>query len=278
MPDRKCLLCGDIVGAMASSSKCRSCKEKIKSIKKQEDRSRLIQEAKAAGKILLHSCIANILDPAPPSCLCRRWVSVGEAQKFVNEGRCVDLVTRKPFFSGNAVVEASKLKKSPRGAGIETAHIFRGLQNFEHDREKTQEQRMADYHDLQRRVLEDRLEKGEDERHRWNVWNELALKFRKSITREIPAEEWRDLERKYLDVPLFSMSFIDQRTQGGVGVNVGSTTEFRGINNGDHCQPSPEDEPIIQSEENDAEAYENDNCDSDSAEDRAGTVYAGCKE
>jgi len=85
-----------------------------------------------------------------------------------------------------------------------------------------------------------------------------------------------DLELKNLDVPLFAFG-IDQRTHGGIGVNVESTQEIFANDYTDHRQPSPGFGPTIQSEEKDDEVDENENCESDTGEYQEEAVYMGCK-
>jgi hypothetical protein len=205
------------------------------------------KDAKAAGLVLLHSCVANVLDPAPPSCRCRRWVTNDAAEDYLKQGRVVDWESCRPFFVGRAIVEAGRHKLTPRGAWIEKAHVLRGVESItvkSNNSFKSPEQIKTEYDILKKQIQEDRLDRSEDERHRWAVWYELQVECLKSITREIPAEEWSDLERIHLDVPLFSMACVDKRTRGGVGVNIG--TEVDSIDEGqdifDHDDATEDDE------------------------------------
>jgi hypothetical protein len=283
MPESKCSDCGEPLLGISRRTRCFKCQEKYDLLqrllarqKKNEDITRMARED---GLILVHSCIANILDPPPPSCRCQRWVTSIQAQKFVSQGRCVDWETRQSFFVNRPIAETSKHKQTPRGAGIEKAHILRGVESITVKNSaafKPPEQIKAEYDGLRKRIQEDRLERGEDERQRWTVWSELQRDFLRSITREVPESEWLDLELKNLDVPLFAFG-IDQRTHGGIGVNVESTQEIFANDYTDHRQPSPGFGPTIQSEEKDDEVDENENCESDTGEYQEEAVYMGCK-
>src|SRR5579863_7965930 len=96
MSERFCATtgCGTKLG-INSSSKCFNCREKAKRIKQEIARQKRAEEMKAAGAVLLHSCLSDgLLDPVPEKCLCRKLIPVSLAKHYIDVGRCVDLATR----------------------------------------------------------------------------------------------------------------------------------------------------------------------------------------
>jgi hypothetical protein len=215
MPERACV-CGNKISSMTRSLKCRDCRERDTYVKKQSDRRKRIevttQEAKQAGKVLLHSCIGNLNDAAPSSCLCRRWVRLDEAKKFINQGRCVDWESRKPIFTGRSIVETGKLKKTPRGASLEKSHIERAFVSEESKRLKGKS-----VEELKAIVEADQHERAVEEGMRIEVFGQMNVDFLRAVIVEIPADRWDELERIHQDVPVLPSSSVDQRTPGGVG-------------------------------------------------------------
>lgn len=194
--------CGQELSVMSGSKKCSDCRSRDQEIKKQTrseaarqrfepERLRREAELRQLGRVLFHSCIANICDAAPPRCGCRKWVTVDKAKELIRQGLAVDWISREACFhlkNGGDIVTSSKLKRCPRSATIEKSHIERSLSTI--SKAKTPEQLKANYENLQRRIALDRTERAEEERYRWDVWAELSNHFFAEMTKEYSAEEF----------------------------------------------------------------------------------------
>jgi hypothetical protein len=112
MSERVCQ-CGNKLSSMNQSLKCYVCKEKYAYEKRRQAGQKKLDEAKAAGRVRLHSCISDINDPMPMACSCRRFVTFDKAREFIRTGRCVDFKTRSANFFERAIVERSRLKSMP---------------------------------------------------------------------------------------------------------------------------------------------------------------------
>jgi hypothetical protein len=227
MPERVCE-CGNKLSSMNRSLKCYRCKEEARKTKQATKRVNILEEMKEAGRVRLHSCISHLLDPAPLKCSCRKFVGFEEAKRYIEIGRCLDLKTRKPMFSGNAIVEASRLKKTARARFVDRADIERSYVSVDRGlKGKTVEE-------LQAIIAADKHDRTLEEQLRIEIVGEMKSEMLRNMTREVPEDEWMALERIHLDVPMLPSSSADQRTSGGIGrtgsshfeVPVEDTAEF----------------------------------------------------
>jgi hypothetical protein len=113
MSERVCP-CGNKLSSMNRSLRCYKCKEKDAYEKRRQAGQKQLDEAKAAGRVRLHSCISNAFhDPMPTACSCRKFVTFDQAREFIRTGRCVDFQTRSSNLFDRAIVERSRLKSMP---------------------------------------------------------------------------------------------------------------------------------------------------------------------
>jgi hypothetical protein len=224
MPERFCS-CGTRLSSMSSATVCRSCRDAVAK-KNQEERRRQKQQltidtAKAAGLVLLHSCIG----PCDPEkiCLCRKLVPNEEAMRLVHEEGALNFKMRRPYFlRGEAILEIGRRKQAPRASTIERSHIERGAERTSKgNKNKTPDELKVEFDLLQQRIREDLAAKDEEERVRWEVWADLQRDFYRSFTVFVPEAEWLSAERENFGRPGTSVGqAADQRTPGGIGNDV----------------------------------------------------------
>lgn len=112
MPERLCS-CGNKLSSINHSLKCYTCKEKERYEKRRQEGQKKLDEAKAAGRVRLHSCISHALDPTPQRCGCRKFVTYAAAREYIRIGRAVDLHTREACFHEREIIEKSRHKTPP---------------------------------------------------------------------------------------------------------------------------------------------------------------------
>jgi hypothetical protein len=196
------------------------CREEETYGTKRQAAQKIIDEAKASGLVQLHSCIANLLDPMPKTCKCRKFVNFADAREFLRIGRAVDFITRKACFHKRGIVEVSRFKKVPRSGSLEKPHLEKAYASQQSKRlqGKTIEE-------LQAIVEADQRERTLEAGLRIEIFGAMNADLLRSMVVEIPAAKWDELERLHKDVPVLLLSSTDQRTSGGVGRNVRSAIE-----------------------------------------------------
>jgi hypothetical protein len=196
------------------------CRFKRKDQKRQKAQAELKERRKAAQKVVFHSCLYyGSVDPfVPERCRCRKTVFQEEAQALVSQGRAVDLDSRLGTFTGSAIVEVGKVKRTPRSATLEKPNCERITEKPKRSiktKEKTVEE-------LKAAVAEDRAERFEEEKLRMEFYNELTMEARQAWIKEIPSDVYDAARRQAWGRPLFT-NFKDERTPGGIGVDVDSS-------------------------------------------------------
>lgn len=213
MPERLCS-CGNKLGPMQrNNAKCRVCKNQEIQAEKDSRRKRRAEAASNVGAILVHSCLADAhLDPQPVSCLCRKYVSVGQAKSMIGSGRCLDMATRQACFHQASIVETSRMLRPPVSSlGQRIAA-----------------QRLAEFHEqdiTKMRAVADESKRWRDVENKFKVDFEqmLAMEPLAMITKIYSDDEWMRLEKLHERVPVVSLPFgWDERTLGGTGVNIPS--------------------------------------------------------
>jgi hypothetical protein len=224
--------CGEEI-LFSRRATCRRCRDNATKLTRAAKRCQrteaLINAAKSIDKVILHCCLANMYD-APRPCACRKLVSLEIGLSYVQSGRCVDFETRQAIFADRAILEANLFKQTPRGATIERAHIERaldrGLLRFkdEQQRLRTPEQLKQQHDDLLRRIEADKLARAEEEKVRWDIFNELTKQSRAEMTVLVPAKEFDEAKRKAYGVPALQTFAMDRRTC--VGLNIPAPREI----------------------------------------------------
>jgi hypothetical protein len=165
--------------------------------------------------------LANIADylDAPPPCGCRKYVNVEKARELIRIGQAVDFETRQACFHERGIVEIGRFKKTPRSVSLEKPHLERAYASQQSKRlqGKTIEE-------LQAIVEADQRERTLEAGLRIEIFGAMNADVLRSMIVEIPAEKWDQLERLHRDVPVLSLSSADQRTPGGVGRDVRSSS------------------------------------------------------
>lgn len=175
MPERFCT-CGERLGGMNRSEFCFKCRQRNEAQKqeqaKAEARAKRIAEAKANGKVLVHTCLATKFDPYVPGCTCRKFVSFDEAEDMVYSGQAVDLAERAAVFAHREILLIGVKVKVPRAQTIERTHIERAITDSS---KPTHQQQTDDWvAALKRRVEQDALDKHEEERVRWDEYARIT--------------------------------------------------------------------------------------------------------
>jgi hypothetical protein len=163
---------------------------------------------------LLHACLFNILDAPKDSCLCRKRLTDKQAQRMIANGEAVDFKTRLPVYEEGAdLLVAGKNLKFPRAATIETAHVERLT-----DRYSSKNKSDESTEELQKAIEEDRALRAQEEVLRMQIYGELTAALRRKWIVEVPADEYDRAKLEARGRSLFW--FDDERTPGGVGINV----------------------------------------------------------
>jgi hypothetical protein len=213
MPERVCE-CGNKLSSMNRSLKCYRCKEEARKIKQATKRVNILEEMKAAGRVRVHSCISHLLDPAPLKCSCRKFVSFEEAKRYIEIGRCLDWKTRKPMFSGNAIVERSRQKCPPLSTLGARIAIERSIVR---DRIPVNEAAIAR---MKRSVAEDKAWRNIESDLKIDIEHEIALEEQNKLIKFYTPDEWADIEQTFsLHRGFYDGIGTDDRTLGGVGRN-----------------------------------------------------------
>jgi hypothetical protein len=204
---------------MNRSVRCYECKEKDAHEKRLLAGQKILAEAKARGLVQLHSCISNLFDPAPKTCKCRKFVSKEDAREYIRLGRAVDFRSREACFHERSIVEISRFKKTPRSVSLEKSHIERAYTS-----EQSKKLRGKSVEELQAIVEADQRERTLEAALRIEIFGQMNADLLRAMIVEIPADKWDQLERIHRDVPVLSLSSADQRTPGGVGRDVRSSS------------------------------------------------------
>jgi len=183
------------------------------------------------GAVLIHSCLAGEYDPFDVSrCKCKQLATKDEVVDLFKQYLIRNLAAdtrHADFWDGRSdVFLLNSHKQTPRVATLEQSHIERGLSRVWDHRGKSQFQLEAEHQDLERRIAEDKLEKVEEERLRWDVWDQLQNQWLASITVEVPEAEWIAAEKSSRgDLACRTILSIDERTSAGADYNRPSTRE-----------------------------------------------------
>jgi len=215
MPEpRLCEVCSSVIPEWKAKnvSTCSvRCKFQLKQAKAQSKRKERIEKnpKRSLGSVL-HSCLANSLDPAKP-CRCRKRVIDDEASRLVAKGEAVNFESRlAEFIEGAPILLVGRSLKFPRSATLEKAHLQRLTERKKNAKDKTLEE-------LQKAVQEDRAMRAEEEALRLEVYGELTLSAQRALVVEVPAEEYDRLEREQSGISILSW-FEDERSAVGVDV------------------------------------------------------------
>jgi len=192
------------------------CRFKRKDQKRQKAQE---EKRKAAQKdfVIFHSCLYyGSVDPfVTERCHCRKKVSEETAKSLVAQGEAVDLDSRLPAFTGRAIVQIGKVKRTPRVPTLEKPHCERITEKPKRSikaTEKTTEE-------LKAAIAEDRAERFEEEKLRMEIYGELTASARRAWIVEVPADEYDAAKCRDWGRPLFT-NFKDERTPAGIGVVV----------------------------------------------------------
>jgi hypothetical protein len=120
-------------------------------------------------------------------------------------------------FTGGAIVEVGKVKRTPRSATLEKPHCERITEKPKRSikaKEKTTEE-------LKAAVAEDRAERFEEEKLRMEIYGDLTAAARQKWIVEVDADVYDAAKRQSWGRPIFT-NFKDERTPGGIGVDVES--------------------------------------------------------
>jgi hypothetical protein len=178
---------------------------------------------------------------------------------LVDCGEALDFETRRPTFTGGAIVQVGKLKRTGRSATIERPHCERAFvtKRGRSDRKRKE----AEIEELRRAVEEDRALREEEERLRIEEYGISTLlnrvrigKYFVTLKQETEGGRRHDYGRPILYMP------GDERTPGGVGVDVVPMSfgddveeiEEQIEDQDEECQTEPSDEePETKNEEED---------------------------
>jgi hypothetical protein len=140
-----------------------------------------------------------------------------QAQRMLAKGEAVNFDNRNSEYVGGADLLVTGVSlKFPRAATIERPHFERFTEHYSSRNEKQSTE------ELEQAVAEDRASRAQEEALRMQIYHELTLVQRQKWVREIPADEYDRAEREARGRSLFW--FADERTPGGVGVDVNPQT------------------------------------------------------
>jgi len=209
--ERECVRCSSQIGSLRGPKTqfCSSaCRLEFEKAKRQKCRAHALSnrstQAGKKGRVVLHSCIYSGgagLDPWT-SCKCRKSVSHAEANRMVVQGEAI----RRPLAAGapDQLVLISKLKKSPRAALIDRAHLDRAYGGSE-------ENLKQDVEKITKLAAEDKTSHEQEEKLRFEVLDGLQFAFLNKLKRVVPADEFDREEAENRGRP-FIFATIEQRT------------------------------------------------------------------
>jgi hypothetical protein len=194
------------------------CRFKRKDQKRQKAQAELKDKRKATQKdsVVFHSCLYyGGIDPfVQERCRCRKKVSEKTAKNLVAQGEAVDLDSRLPAFTGRAIVQIGKVKRTPRVPTLEKPHCERITEKPKRSikaKEKTTEE-------LKAAVAEDRAERFEEEKLRMEIYGELTASARQKWIVEVDADVYDAAKRRDWGRALFT-NYKEGRTAGGIDVD-----------------------------------------------------------
>jgi len=212
MPERLCQ-CGNKLSSMNRSVRCYECKGKDAYEKRRQAGQKVLDEAKAAGRVRLHSCISNIHDPMPKACSCRKFITFADAQQFVKIGRVVDFMTRSPSFFERAVVEKSKLKNpliSSVGSrvAIERVVVNSGGNQFDE----------AEITRMKQTVAEDQAWRKVERDSKIDIEHDIAIEEQSKLIVFVDEKEFEEMKQRSWGRPgIFNRT--EERTSVGLDVS-----------------------------------------------------------
>jgi hypothetical protein len=185
------------------------------------------RKGRDASLVLVHSCLSSEYDNFDArKCRCKLQLGDQKIEDLFkqNAARNLDPEHRQSvIWDRSDVLLVGKRVRTPRGASIERAHIFRGIQTFnlKQHRGKTPEQMKADLDDLRRRIAQEQLEKSEEEIFRWTAWALLQRECFAFLTREYSEVEWKRMEEVQKTLPSY-VSGVGDDQRSTVGRNARS--------------------------------------------------------
>jgi hypothetical protein len=170
--------------------------------------------------VVVHSCLSSEFDAFNVhKCRCRSYLGDQKIEELFkqNAARNLNPEHRSAIhWDRGDVVLIGKRVHTPRAATIDKARILRGVQRPRSTHGKSDKSLKADFAELERRVQEDKLEKSEDERHRWSVWADLQRRFFTSLTKEYSEAVWLKMERIQKTIPVYISGIgHDERSSTG---------------------------------------------------------------
>jgi len=213
-----------------AGTKCRSCKNAEFQALRTAKRDQRALVLRKQGAVLIHSCLAGEFDPFNVTrCKCKLLGTKEEVTDLFKQYLVRNLAPdsrHADHWDGRSDVFLLNSNQTPRVPTLENAHILRGVEKAWSHRGKSQAQLEAEHQDLQRRIAEDKLERFEEERLRWEVWAELQDEWTRSITVEIPEDKWiADEKAARGDLACRTILSIDERTSAGTDYDRSSSRE-----------------------------------------------------
>jgi hypothetical protein len=170
--------------------------------------------AKKIGSVLFHNCIPGGglgLDPfVPERCKCRMGVSEEQAKRLVSRGEAIDFTTRLPIFTGDAIVQIGKLKRTPRAMTIEKANVERSVQHH------TTKQEDKDIRELKAVVAEDKAWRDQEELERMDHYQALTVASMRIV--QIPEDQYDEMKANDPWRGRCLFTFSDERSSAGIDV------------------------------------------------------------
>jgi hypothetical protein len=208
--DRVCV-CGKRVSCMRRSDFCSSICKKQQDYEKRKEK---LKGSTITNFVLVHSCIRPELDmgevPDPQTCRCREEMSAEDMKERVRRGEIV-LVGPKEH-----ACYSSKLRRTPRAQTLEKAHLERA--NLSKDSGKYRGKSLKE---LQAAIDEDKASRAMEEQVRVEVFHQIETEARQSLIREYTDHEFYAYDRENWGRGWNAQpGDADQRTAGGIGVNV----------------------------------------------------------
>jgi len=255
-------------GAKWCSGECRNIyRKQVRAGGKALHHKKRAVESKKADRFLTHTCLSNGLDPWDAArCLCRLEVSGLKAERLIGSGEAVDLASRKQIFCERSIVIVGKSKRAPRAALVDRAHLERAFHNEKARKGKS-------FEDLKRLVAQGRADRAAEERVRIEILGELQVEFLRSITVEVPAEQFDKQKADAWGRP-FLFSTTEERTAVGVdGLNLRTVIEVE--KEVEYEDVEREETPAVETEqEPDAESFDETEEDERTAEEVLEEFYA----
>jgi hypothetical protein len=210
--ERVCTVCEkEIPKWKAKNATCGSFSCKTKRKKQWQQNAAPKRKPESMDGSVLHTCLANALDPVKPSCRCKKQITDDEGKSLVAKGGAVNFKTRLALFVvGDPILLVGRSLRTPRSATIERSHIEKSLSVNE-------AKQRADFQELKARQAETQRLLEEEWEARMDVYGELNQEFLKSLIVEVPAERF-DRERAEAFGRPGIFSFVEER--GSVGRDV----------------------------------------------------------